>query len=96
MRAKIAGCRLLLDHGFLPASVFRIVSYYLKRMQIDISIRTIARAQSAPDAPIFDNHFQRIAPPNRAYRASHHAQRIAALPATRRYQIMIKPQTIAD
>src|SRR6266404_10005398 len=90
MRTKIARSRLLLDRGLLPPRVFRVIGHYLERMQIDISIRAIPRAQSATDAPILDNHFQRIAPPNRSYRATDHAQRIAALPATCRDQIVIE------
>src|SRR5579864_1655186 len=65
-------------------------------MHIDIAVGTILRAQSATDAPILDNHFQRIAPPNRADRTAHHAQRVAALPAGSRDKIFIEAQAFAN
>jgi len=60
--------------AFCRPACSRIVRHHFKRMQIDISVGAIPRAQPATDAPIFDNHFQRIAPPNRSHRAAHHAQ----------------------
>src|SRR5271163_1736668 len=81
MRAQIAGSGFLLDGGLLAPSVFWIVHDHFKGMQINISVRAIPCAQAATDAPILDDHFQRISPANRAHRAAHHTQRIAALPA---------------
>jgi len=82
MCTQIARGRFLLNHRFLSPYLLRIVRQHFKRVQIDVSVGTIPRAQSATDTPILDNYFQRIAPPNGTHRAAHHAQRIAALPAT--------------
>ena len=95
MRAQIARSRFLLHHRFFPPRVLRVFRHHFKRMQIDVSVRAISRAQSAPDAPILDDHFQRISPPNRAHRTAHHAQRIAALPAAGGHQVVIEPQSVA-
>src|SRR5450755_4109365 len=65
-------------------------------MHVDISIRAVFRAQPATDAPVFDNHFQRIAAPYGANRTAHHAQRIAALPAGGSHQIFLETQPLAD
>ena len=65
-------------------------------MQVDISIRTIARAEPTADAPIFDDDFQRIAPANRADRAADHAEGIAALAAACGDEKMIEAETIAN
>ena len=92
MRAQIARSSLLLHHSLSFARSLQVFHHHLERMQIDVSVRTVPRAKPAPDAPVFDNHFQRISPPNRSYRTSHHAQRVAALPARSRHQILIEPQ----
>src|SRR5579859_1586078 len=65
-------------------------------MHVDIAVRTILRAQAATDAPILDDDFQRIAPPNRADRTPHHAQRVAALPAGSRDKVFIEAQAFAN
>src|SRR5215472_13389650 len=95
MRAKIAGRGLLPDGCLLAARALWIVHHHFERMKIDVSIRAILRAQPATDAPILDDDFQRISPADGTYRASHHTQRIAALPATRGYQILIEAQSVA-
>jgi hypothetical protein len=77
------------------SGAIRIIILHFERMQIYISVWTIARAQSASDAPVFDNYFQRIAPPDRSYRAANHTQRVAALPAARSDQILLETQTVA-
>ena len=62
-----------------------LVVFDLRRegMHIDVSIRTIFRAKATTDAPILDDHLERIAPPDRADRATHHAEGVAALAARR-------------
>ena len=94
MRAEIAGSGLLLDDRFLAAGILWIVRQYFKRMQIDIAVGTISRAQTAANAPILDDNFQRIPPANRADRAADHAKRVAALAATGCDEIAVKPQTV--
>ncbi len=56
---------------------------------------TIVGAQAAADAPVFDNDFQRIAPPDRADGAADHAEWIAALPARGRHQVFVEAQAFA-
>jgi hypothetical protein len=96
MRAQIAGCCFLFDGRFFAAWTFGIIGHHFEWMEIDISVRTIARAESAADAPIFDDDFERIAPSNRADRTSNHAQRIAALPATGRNKVLFESKAVAD
>ena len=67
-----------------------------ERMHVDIAVRAVLGAQAAADAPVLDDHFQRIAPPDGAHRAAHHAQRIAALAAGGRHQILVEAQAFAD
>src|SRR5690242_12760584 len=58
VRAKIAGSCFLLDDRLLAAGILGIVSQDLKRMQIDIAVGTIARAEAAADAPILDDDLE--------------------------------------
>src|SRR2546430_15554095 len=55
--------------------------------------RTIAGAEAAADAPILDDHFERIAAANRTDRVADHTKRIAALPAARGDEITIKTRS---
>src|SRR4029077_12753238 len=64
--------------------------------QVDVAVGTILGAQSATDAPILDNHFQRAPAPNRPYRAAHHAQRIETLAAGSGHKIMVETQALAN
>ena len=96
VRAEIAGSGFLLDDGFLAAGVFGVVGQNFKRMQVDIAVGTIARAETAADAPIFDDDFQGIAAANRADWAAHHAKRVAALAAACGDKITIKTQAVAN
>ena len=95
VRAEVAGCGLLLDDRLLASGIFRIVSQDFKGMQIDIAVGTIARAQSAADAPILDDDFERIAAANRADGAANHAKRVAALAATGTDEIAVEAQAVA-
>ena len=94
--AQVAGSSFLFYDRFGAAGMIGIFIHHLERMQIDIAVRTIARAQAATDAPILDDDFERIAAANGADRAAHHAQGIAALPATGGNQILLEAQAIAD
>src|SRR5262249_51153739 len=73
MCAKIAGSGFLLDDRFLASIVFRIVGHHFERMQIDIAVGAVARAQAAADAPVLNDHLEGIAAANRADWAPHHA-----------------------
>ena len=96
VRAEIAGRGFLFDDGFLVSWVLGIGGENLKWMQIDVAVRAIARAEAAADAPVFDDDFERIAAADRADRAADHAERIAALAATRGDEILVEAQTVAD
>src|SRR5580704_3509315 len=65
-------------------------------MEIDIAVRALLGAQAAADTPVLDYYFQRIAPANRSHRAADHAQRIQALAAGGRHQVMVEAQPLAD
>src|SRR5712671_6425345 len=65
-------------------------------MQVDIAVRTIACTKAATDAPVFNKDFQRIAATNGPHRAAHHAERIAALPARGRDEVLIEAEAVAD
>ena len=94
--AQIAGSGFLFYDRFGAAGMIGIFVHHLERMQIDIAVRTVACAQAAADAPILDDDFERIAAANGADRAAHHAERIAALPATGGNQILLEAQAIAN
>src|SRR5258708_28108333 len=81
VRAEIAGGRFLLDDGFFSAGVLGIVSEHFEWMQVDVAVGAIARAEAAPDAPVFDNDFNGIAAADGADGAADHADRVAALAA---------------
>src|SRR5579884_1704435 len=95
MRAQIAGGCFLLHYGLLPPRLFRILRHHLKRMQVDVAVRAIPRAQPAPDTPILDDDLERISSPERSHRAADHAERIAALPAARCHQVLLESQPVA-
>src|SRR5271166_4752679 len=95
VRAQIAGGSLLFDRGFLAARVFGIVGHHFKRMQVDVAVGAVARAEAAPDAPVFDDHFQGMAAANRADRATDHAEGIAALAAGSGDQVIFEAQAVA-
>src|SRR5215813_9006242 len=95
MRAEVARSCLLLDRSLFAPGMFGIFGHHFERMKVDIAVRTISRAKSATDAPVFDNHFQRIAAANRTDRAANHAERIAALAAARRNKVVIEAQSVA-
>src|ERR1019366_2353093 len=77
--AEVAGRGLLLRH--LGALAGRSGLRHLERMDRDVAVRTIIGAQAAADTPVFDNDFERLPPPDGAYWAADHAQRVAALAA---------------
>ncbi len=96
VRAEVAGSCFLLDDGFFASGARGIVNHHFERMQIDVAVRTILRAKAAPDAPILDDDFERIAPANRANGAADHAQRVAALAATGGDEILVEAQAVAN
>ena len=93
--AEVAGRGLDAGAGDFSARVCRIVEFDRERMQVDVAVRTVVGAEAASNAPILDDYFEGVPAADGADGASDHAQRIAALPATRRYQILVEPQSIA-
>src|SRR3974390_3186202 len=61
VRAKIAGRGFLFDDGFLPPHLLGIVGHHFEGMKVDVAVGTITRAKAAADAPVFDDHFERMA-----------------------------------
>src|SRR5260370_2878774 len=96
VRAQIARSRFLLDDSFFEPGSFRIVDHHFERMQMDIAVGAILRAKAAPDAPILDDDFERIASSNRADGTADHAQRVAALAATGGHEVLIETQAVGD
>src|SRR5580693_6068692 len=92
MRAQIAGGSLLLYYRFLFPRALQVFDHHFERMQINISVRAVPRAQPAADAPILNNYFQRISPPDRSYWTPDHAKRVAALSARSGHQILFEAQ----
>jgi len=88
---QVARSRFLPRSGDHAPWVLRVVEFNRKGMEVNVSVRTIIRAQPATNAPIFNNHFQRVPPPDRPYGAANHTQRIAALSARRSNKIFIEP-----
>lgn len=88
--AKVAGSRLLYRR------LLRGSAWSRELVQIDVSVRTVVRAESATYTPILNNYFKRIAAAYRTNGAPYHAEGIAALPARGRDQIMIESQTITN
>src|SRR6185437_2463961 len=96
LRAEIARSGFLFHDGAGAPRRIRIGDLHGKRVHVDIAVGTILRAQTATDAPVFNNHFQRIAAPNRTHRTAHHAQRVAALAAGGGYKVFIETQAFAN
>src|SRR6202162_3363523 len=94
--AQVAGSGFLFYDCLGAAGTIGIFIQYLERMQIDIAVRAVARAQAAADAPILDDDFERIAAANGADRAAHPAEGVAALPTTGGNQILLEAQAIAN
>jgi hypothetical protein len=93
---QIARSSFLLHHRLFVAGRCRIFRHHVKRMNVDISIGAILGAQPTSNAPILDNHFERIAAANGAHRATDHTQWIQALAAGCCYQVMVKAQPFAN
>ena len=55
---KVARSRLLLNNRFFLPRIFMIVGLRRERVEIDIPIGTIFRAETAADAPVFDDDFK--------------------------------------
>src|SRR5438477_7605181 len=75
--AQITRGRLLVDHGFHAARTGLVRSLRLERVDVDVAVRTALRAETAADAPVFDDDLERIAAADRTHRATDHAQRVA-------------------
>ena len=94
--AQVAGCGFYAYASDFLSRVCGIIKLCGKRMKVDVSVGTIVRAQAATDTPVFDDDLKSIAAPNRADRATDHAERIAALAARSGHQVLIEAQTLAD
>src|SRR5580704_17187990 len=92
---KVARRRLLLDRGFFLALFVGQIRRYVERVHVDIAVRAIFSAETAADAPIFDNYFQRIPAANRSHRATDHAERVEALPAGSCHKVMVETKSFA-
>src|SRR5450432_3069750 len=55
--AQIARGGFLFHDGFAAAGMVRVFVHDLERMQIDIAVGAISRAQAATDTPVFDDDF---------------------------------------
>src|SRR5207302_10310947 len=87
--AEIARSGFHLHNGFLAAWPIGILGHHFKRMQIDVAVRTIPRAKSATDTPVFNEDFERIAATYGPNGTAHHTKGIAALSAGRRDEVLI-------
>src|SRR5258705_7547744 len=94
--AEMARGGFHLYNGFLAAWPIGIVSHHIKGMQVDVPVRAILRTKAATDTPIFNKDFERIAATYGPHRAAHHTERIAALTAGSRDEILIEAQAVAD
>ena len=96
VRAEIAGGSFLLDNSFFAAGIFKIVDANLERMKIDVAVGTVARAETAADAPVFDDDFERVAATDGADRTANHTERVAALAARRGDKEILEAQAISN
>jgi len=64
-------------------------------MQINIPYGQFLRAKAAADAPVFNNDFKRIAPPDRSDRAATMQSGSRHWPARCRHQEILEPETFA-
>jgi hypothetical protein len=58
VRAQIARSCFLFNDCFFASGALGIVNHHFEWMQIDVAVRTILRAEAAPDAPVFDDDFE--------------------------------------
>src|SRR5450755_2721330 len=86
---QIARCGLIADFGFALIGAWN-------RVHIDVPVWAVFCAQATTYTPVFDHYFQRVPPPDGAYRTSHHAQRVAALTAGSRHQIFVISQPLTN
>lgn len=93
--AEVAGRSLDPGAGNFPARVLGIVEFDWEWVQVDVAVGTIVGAQAASDAPIFDDHFERVSAADGAHGASDHAQRITALATGSGDEIFVEAQTLA-
>ena len=93
---QITGGRFHPHARDLVSGMREVIKLGGKWMQIDISVGTVVGAQTAANAPVFNDDFQRVAAADGADRASHHAKRIATLPAGSGHEIFIEAQTFAN
>src|SRR3954471_16034005 len=96
LHAEVAAGRLLFRARDQASRLRRIGHLHRERVQVEVSVRAVAGAQAAPDAPVLDDDLHRVAAADRADRAPDHAQRIAAGPAGGRHQVLVEAQPFAD
>src|SRR5208282_687351 len=89
-QAEIARSSFHLHAGDCSSRIRQVFQLDREGMHIDISVRTIVCALATTNAPVLDDHLERIAAANRSDRTAHHAQRIAALPARCSDQIPVE------
>ena len=82
--------------GLLAAWPIGILDHYLEWMEVNVPVRTIASTESATDAPVFDDDFQRIPATNGPDRTAHHTKRVAALAAGSSDEVLLEAQSVAN
>src|SRR5579884_130739 len=87
--AEITGRGLGANFSDFAAGLREVIDCNLERMHVDVSIRTVIRAETATDAPVFNDDFQAVAAANRSHWASHHAQWVLTVTTRGGYQILI-------
>ncbi len=78
------------------ARVVWIVHLHWEWVHIDVPIRTIVGALAAANAPILNDHFERVSTANRTDGTADHAKRVTTLPARSGNQIAIEAQPVTN
>src|SRR4051812_23903215 len=100
---QVARCGLAHDAGFFHRLLrdaggdqFRLRLVDDEVLKVDVAVRTVVRAESASDAPVFDDDLERAFAANRADGAANHAERIAALAAGGGDQVAVELDAVTD
>jgi hypothetical protein len=93
--AEVARRGLDSGAGNFPSGMRGIVEFDWKGVQIYVAVRAVVGAETASDAPIFDDDFERVSTADGAHGAPDHAQRITALAAGSCHEIFVEAQALA-
>src|SRR5439155_18170558 len=86
---------LVANGGLRVAASLGVFGQHPERVHVDIPVRAVLGTDSAANTPVLDLDLDGFAPPNGPHRTSDHAQRVPALTAGGRHQVLVVAQAFA-